>query len=208
MRIIKGRLFFKLKDYNYILDKILEEKNFSEDAKNLLLSMIYKIETSYNDYSQIKGIYEKKNQFIDEIIEVISKYCRYLFLVDPKNEEVKMLKENKVIALTNEKEQRIYAYPTEQAILYGICDIKPKYFYIPRGYYYIKNRFQGLLVEGSILNNTEVIRNFNGWAWNYQEDSQINQIPNMIYQSIRMLIGEDFLKEWENDSSRKNRLYL
>ena len=81
-------------------------------------------------------------------------------------------------------------------------------FYIPRGYYYIKNRFQGLLVEGSILNNTEVIRNFNGWAWNYQEDSQINQIPNMIYQSIRMLIGEDFLKEWENDSSRKNRLYL
>ena len=202
MRTIKGRFLFKLKDYNYILDKVLEEKRFSEDAKNLLLSMIYKIESSYGDYSQIKGIYEKKNDFIDEIIEIISKHCRYLFLVDPKNEEVKMLKQNKVVALTNEKEQRIYAYPTEQAILYGICDIKPKYYYIPRGYYYIKNRFQGLLVEGTILNNTEVIRNFNGWSWNYSEDSQINQIPNMIYQSIRMLVGEQFLKEWENDSSR------
>lgn len=203
MRIIKGRFLFRLKDYNYILDKILEEKNFSEDAKNLLLSMIYKIESSYADYSQIKGIYQKKNEFIDEIINIVSRHCRYLFLVDPKNEEVKLLKQNKVVALTNEKEQRIYAYPTEQAVLYGICDIKPKYFYIPRGYYYIKNRFQSLLVEGTILNNTEVIRNFNGWSWNYSEDSQINQIPNMIYQSIRMLVGEDFLREWENDSSGK-----
>ena len=166
--------------------------------------MVYKIESSYSDYAQIKGIYQKKNEFLDEIIDVVSKYCRYLFLVDPKNEEVKMLKQNKVLALTNEKEQRIYAYPTELAILYGLCDIKPKYFYNPRGYYYIKNRFQALLVEGTILNNTEVIRNFNGWSWNYQEDSQINQVPNMIYQCIRILLGEEFLKEWENDSSRKS----
>lgn len=203
MRKIRRGLFFRLKDYNYILDKILEEKNFSEDAKNLLLSMVYKIESSYADYSQIKGIYQKKNDFMDEIINTVSTHCKYLFLVDPKNEEVKMLKQNKVLALTNEKEQRIYAYPTELAVLYGICDIKPKYFYIPKGYYYIKNRFQSLLVEGTILNNTEVIRNFNGWSWNYQEDSQINQVPNMIYQSIRLLLGEDFLREWENDSSGK-----
>ena len=199
------RLFFsKLKDYNYILDKVLEEKKFSEDAKNLLLNMIYKIEVSYKDYAQIKGVYQKQNDFIDEIINIISERCKFLFLIDPKNDEVKMLKQKNVLALTNEREQRIYAYPTELAILYGLCDIKPKYFYIPRGYYYIKNRFQALLVEGTILNNTEVIRNFNGWSWNYQEDSQINQVPNMIYQCIRILLGEEFLKEWENDSSRKS----
>ena len=40
---MKKRLFSKFKDYNYILDKILEEKNFSEYATNLLLNMIYKI---------------------------------------------------------------------------------------------------------------------------------------------------------------------
>ena len=122
------RLFFsKLKDYNYILDKVLEEKNFSEDAKNLLLNMIYKIEVSYKDYAQIKGIYQKQNEFIDEIINIISERCKYLFLIDPKNDEVKMLKQKNVLALTNEREQRIYAYPTELAILYGIIDIKPKY---------------------------------------------------------------------------------
>ena len=64
---MKGKIFSKLKDYNYILDQMLEKKNFSEDAKNLLLSMIYKIETSYKDYSQIKGIFQKQNDFIDEI---------------------------------------------------------------------------------------------------------------------------------------------
>ena len=36
---MKKGLFSKFKDYNYILDKILEEKNFSEDSTNLLLNI-------------------------------------------------------------------------------------------------------------------------------------------------------------------------
>ena len=87
---MKKRLFSKFKDYNYILDKILEEKNFSEDATNLLLNMIYKIEVSYKDYAQIKGVFQKQNEFIDEIIDIISKNCNQLFLIDPKKEEVRM----------------------------------------------------------------------------------------------------------------------
>ena len=52
---MKRRLFSKFKDYNYILDKVLDEKNFSEDAKNLLLNMIYKIEVSYKwNFMKIK----------------------------------------------------------------------------------------------------------------------------------------------------------
>ena len=106
---MKKRLFSKFKDYNYILDKILEEKNFSEDATNLLLNMIYKIEVSYKDYAQIKGVFQKQNEFIDEIIDIISKNCNQLFLIDPKKEEVRMLKEKNVLALTDEREKRIYA---------------------------------------------------------------------------------------------------
>ena len=129
---MKKGLFSKFKDYNYILDKILEEKNFSEDSTNLLLNMIYKIEVSYKDYAQIKGIFQKQNEFIDEIIDIISKNCNQLFLIDPKKEEVRMLKEKNVLALTDEREKRIYAYPTEQAILYGLIDIMPKSLYNPR----------------------------------------------------------------------------
>lgn len=200
---MKGKFFSKLKDYNYILDQMLEKKRFSEDAKNLLLSMIYKIETSYKDYAQIKGIYKTQNEFIDEIISIVSDYCKYIFLIDPKKEEVKLLKKENVLALTDEKEHRIYAYPTEQAVLYGIMDIKPKYFYIPKNYYYIRKQLQSFLAEGSILSATEVIRNFNGWSWNLAEDVNINCVANMIYQSIRLIINDEFLSEWENDSSAK-----
>ena len=35
---------FKTKDYNNELEEILERKEFSNDVKNLLLSMLYKIE--------------------------------------------------------------------------------------------------------------------------------------------------------------------
>ena len=200
---MKKGLFSKFKDYNYILDKILEEKNFSEDSTNLLLNMIYKIEVSYKDYAQIKGIFQKQNEFIDEIIDIISKNCNQLFLIDPKKEEVRMLKEKNVLALTDEREKRIYAYPTEQAILYGLIDIRPKYFYIPRKYYFFKQEFQNILVQGTILNKTEVIRNFNGWSWNFAEDANIDHTSNMIYQMIRILIDEDFLNDWGNDTSPK-----
>ena len=200
---MKRRLFSKFKDYNYILDKVLEDKNYSEDAKNLLLNMIYKIEVSYKDYAKIKVVYMKQNTFIDEIIKIISDRCKYLFLIDPKYEEVRNLKEQNVLALTDERQQRIYAYPTELAILYGIIDINPKYFYIPNKYYYIKNQFQRILVQGTILDCTEVIRNFNGWSWNVAEDMHIDTVSNMIYQSIRLLIDEDFLRMWEKDTSVK-----
>ena len=40
-------IFSKLKDYNSQLEEILDRKYFSSNIKNLLLSMIYKIENSY-----------------------------------------------------------------------------------------------------------------------------------------------------------------
>lgn len=200
---MKKKLFSKFRDYNYILDKILEEKKFSEDATNLLLNMIYKIEVSYKDYAQIKGVFEKQNDFIDSVIKIVSDNCNQLLLVDPKQEEIKAMKEQNVLALTDEKNKKMYVYPTELAILYGLIDIKPKYFYVPRKYYFIKNELQNVLVQGTVLNYTEVIRNFNGWSWNIDEDANIDQISNMIYQAIRMLIDEDFLKMWEQDTSPK-----
>ena len=200
---MKKKLFSKFKDYNYILDKILEEKNFSEAATNLLLNMIYKIEVSYKDYAQIKGVFEKQNDFIDSVIKIVSDNCNQLLLVDPKQEEIKAMKEKNVLALTDEKNKKMYVYPTELAILYGLIDIKPKYYYVPRKYYFIKNELQNILVQGTVLNYTEVIRNFNGWSWNIDEDTNIDQVSNMIYQAIRMLIDEDFLKMWEQDTSPK-----
>ena len=52
-----------MKDYTNSLEKILEDKQFSVDTKNLLLSMVYKIENSYKDYEKIKYKYVIKVNF-------------------------------------------------------------------------------------------------------------------------------------------------
>ena len=44
------------KDYNDKLEKILEKKAFAEDAKSILLNILYKIETSYKDRSEERRV--------------------------------------------------------------------------------------------------------------------------------------------------------
>ena len=56
-----------LKDYNSILEDILEQKVFSEDTKNLLLSMLYKIENGYQDYKTVKVNVSQKNYFLQKM---------------------------------------------------------------------------------------------------------------------------------------------
>ena len=48
-------IFNNLKDYNNELEKVLEGKSFSQEVKNLLLSMLYKVEISYADYKKNKS---------------------------------------------------------------------------------------------------------------------------------------------------------
>lgn len=60
-----------MKNYNNQLEKILEKKDFSRDVKNLLLSMLYQVETSYEDYARVKRNVEDKNRFIQSILKNI-----------------------------------------------------------------------------------------------------------------------------------------
>ena len=52
----KEKIFSKLKDkdYNNLLEQILEKKDFSSTGKNLILGILYKMETNYNDYKMVK----------------------------------------------------------------------------------------------------------------------------------------------------------
>ena len=123
-------LFSKLKDYNTELEEILDAKYFSSNIKSLLFSMVYKLEVSYDDFKEVKRCVRSKEDFLNEIIEVIRLYCDNIKTVEPDSDQAKMLIKNKVKAVTNEKERSILSYPTEQALLYAISDISPKYFFI------------------------------------------------------------------------------
>ena len=62
----KNNFFTKIakKDYNNRLEEILSQKNFSEEAKNTLLSMFYKIENGYKDYKTVKRDTFEKGEYI------------------------------------------------------------------------------------------------------------------------------------------------
>lgn len=52
------------KNYNNELEEVLEKKLFDEHAKNLLLSILYKIEAGYEDYEKVKMDISKKDEYI------------------------------------------------------------------------------------------------------------------------------------------------
>ena len=62
---------FVKKDYNDELEKALEKKTFDENTKSTLLNILYKIETAYKDYKQVKQNVENKESLIENIIEDI-----------------------------------------------------------------------------------------------------------------------------------------
>ena len=69
------KIFSKFKDYTEMLEEILDKKYFSGQIKNLLLSMLYKIEISYNDFEKVKKVVREKEEYIDDILNIIQKYC-------------------------------------------------------------------------------------------------------------------------------------
>ena len=195
-------LFSKLKDYNIELEEILDAKYFSANIKSLLLSMVYKIEISYKDFKEIKRCVRSKEDFLNEIIEVIRLYCDNIKTVEPDSDQAKMLIKNKVKAVTNEKERSILTYPTEQALLYAISEISPKYFFINQEFS-LKKEIQNSLVNGYIHNNMEILTDFTGWSWDKTFEGKYYYIDNLIYQNLLVILGEKFLYEWRNYGSTR-----
>ena len=89
---MKEDFFSKFKDYNKELEKILEHKDFSKDTKNLLLSMFYKLEASYNDYYTVKKNCVKKQEYLENILDNI-KNSNGIDLVKTNDEEFDKFKE-------------------------------------------------------------------------------------------------------------------
>lgn len=195
-------LFSKLKDYNAELDDVLDNKYFSSNVKNLLLNLVYKLEISYRDFEIVKRGVRSKEDFLNEIIEIVRLYCDNVKTVEPDSDQAKMLIRHKVRALTNEKERSILSYPTEVALLYAISDISPKYFYIDENFL-IKNRFQNALVNGYNYNNIEILKDFSGWSWDRTYDENFEYVDNLIYYNLLIMLGEKFLYEWRTYGSTR-----
>ena len=109
------------KDRNAELERILEEKQIDEHAKNLLQGILYKIEVSYNDYKKAKVIDQTEEQYVEKLIANIKKNCNKINVVklSQKLEDEKLQEELKRKKFyVSEKE--IISYPIEEKLLYAI----------------------------------------------------------------------------------------
>lgn len=191
----KEDFFSKLniKNYNNELEKILEKKSFSEGTKNILLNILYKIETSYEDYTRVKVRTKSKKETLEEVVNIIERNCNQIEIVKPKlNEQTKLGDKKFIVEKDNKK---IISYPNEKTIYYGLCKLADNNIIINNKYEILKEPMENLLKSGYVMEQEEIIRDFDGWTWNISADEIEDYVYNTIYQNIRILIGENYLLE-------------
>lgn len=201
----KDDIISKLKGYNNKLENILSKKDFPPEVKNLLLSMLYKIELSYNDYANIKRNVETKQFFIDNVLRII-KECNYIEVIKLDSEVGKEFEKNKIEFLVDKIAKKIKSYPTEKALLYAILELDNSKMYLNEEYNIIRNSLPEILNEGKDINNVEIIRDFNAWSWNTIPKEIRNIDANLIYQNLQILLGYEFLNNWMKLKKEKNML--
>lgn len=185
-----------LKDYNNILENVLEQKAFSEDVKNLLLSMLYKIENGYEDYKITKVNVSDKKNYIKKIVEIIKKDCKEIKLIKPLSDESKILEENNVNYIVEKEIGRIIVYPNERMMLEALVTLSQKEIILDEKYMLYNIAMKDILSIGNRMNCVEVIRDFNGWSWDITTNQMESKNINIIYQNLLILLGNRFLQNW------------
>ena len=192
----KDKLLDKIvkKDYNNELEEILEKKYFEENVKSLLLNILYKVETAYKDYEKVKQDVETKEEYIENIISIIKDECDTIKMVRPNSEESQML--GRRTFLVEKKKKRIICYPIERKLLYCIAKIGKQDKIVKDEYFLLNQTLSDLINVGNNINMVEPLRDFNGYSWT-TIPSEIESIQhNLIYQNLRILLGDTFLNNW------------
>lgn len=202
----KEDIFGKLniKDYNNQLEEVLETKDFSSETKNFLLTILYKIEISYNDYYRVKSLKQTKGEFIEEIIETLRNNCESIELIKPSDERYDKFILKKEKCIVNREKKTIISLYNEQCLLFAILklrDIEYKFNDDIMG-----DPLRELFDYGSSINAKEVIRDFDGWAWHIETKLIESVECNLVFQNILMLMG-DRIKAEEQLKERLRQIY-
>lgn len=195
------------KDYHNELEIILEDKDFSEDVKNLLLSCVYKIEAGYQDYEIVKQNIENKKDYLEEILNIIKEKCNSIEIIKESAEDTKEISRTKYEVDQVEGTIKLW-YPNEKTILYAIYGLDDKPIYVDEKYSLIRTSLSELLNKGENMNRLEVLRDFNGWNWNTDSNEIQNITINLVYQNLITLLGIDFMKKWIHQEEIKDYLEL
>ena len=189
---MKEDFFSKFKDYNRELEKILEHKVFSEDVKNLLLSMFYKVDISYNDYSVVKRNTKTKTEYLENILDNI-KITKDILLIKPNDSRFEEIKEKGAFEI-DFKTKKITVLANEISLLLALLELNNFEIHLKEEYNLTRNSMPYLLNMAYDMENVEVLRDFNAWSWN----TLVNEIKdiniNLIYQIFKITINQDIFE--------------
>ena len=193
-------LFSKIiKDYNNELEMILEKKDFDSSVKNLLLSMLYKIENGYDDYKKVKVNVCSKRQFVKEIIETIEKRCEKIEFIKPTSDEGNKLYEEKINCIVDKEKGTIKTFQNEKSMLDAVLQMRQEDIKLNQKYGIMNEAIKEMLLIGNNMNCLELITDFNGWSWDITVNGRKNVVYNILYQYITLLTGNKVLESWINN---------
>ncbi len=199
----KETIFSKLKykDYNDILEQVLEKKDFPVLGKNLILSILYKMETNYNDYRTVKRDVSEKEKILEDFINIVKNYCDSLTVIKPDSKRRSRLKEKQYIV--NKENKKLEAFANEKNVLKGLYGLYNNENMVNSKYGILADAIKEILEKGNANNNIELLRDFNGYSW-YVSSAEFEDIySNLIFQNIRIIAGNEILEEWLHNNDNK-----
>ena len=188
------------KDYKEELANIAEQKRLSQAAGNLLLSMFYKAEDSFENYEMVKRELPPKDEFLGQIVRNVSEYCEKIQIAEPNSELAKKLKKNKcsIISKGDKKEKVVISFPNEKNLLYGIS--KASIPVIDENLSTTEKAILTSISIGKCISISEIIRDFNGWAWSILPKEIESTECNIIYELLVYLYGYKFINSIDSKS--------
>ncbi|MCI9063387.1 MAG: hypothetical protein HFJ17_02125 [Clostridia bacterium] len=188
------------KDYNNELEEVLSSKPYTEDVKNLLLDILYKVETSYKDYETVKRNVLPKEEYIKNIIRTIKNECKNIETIKTDLNTDKEETKNFII---NKEKKEIKCYPILVKLLYTISAIRKNENIVDVGDGLLNKTITDLINTGNNINTVEPLRDFNGFSWNVITNDIESLYYNIVYQDLIILNGNKFFEQWANNADKE-----
>lgn len=206
----KEKIFSKLKDkdYNNLLEQILEKKDFSSTGKNLILSILYKMETNYNDYKMVKRDVSDKEEVLNGFINIVNEYCKSLIIIKPESNRSNILNNINANYVANVEKKELEVFQNEKFIMEGLYSLYNNPNLLNKKYGILKDAITEIFINGNSSNYVELLRDFNGFAWYISSNEFEDIYSNLIFQNIRIIAGNELIKEWINNKDDKKDYLL
>lgn len=209
--------------YTEQLEKILAEKDYEENMKEVIRDVFREIDENYDKYAAVEEGTGSKKQYMDKLLHILQERCKEAILVeehDEGSEEDKRLKQADALGLASLIENKIIVRDREdkelrtKTALHELVHLSQEGFHVNNEIPY-RSSIMNLLMEADATNNGKyAIKPVFG---KFGKVSLFNRVNNTyvefvnpyssypeflnIYKKLEYLVGEKFMEDWKSDSN-------